>query len=80
MHNGKVQTHASNSQVVDCIVITFTFFLPQGQVLLQELDDGLSITEVVLFEVVNLLKGVLESTVSQLTCLSVVLHNFVVEY
>ena len=68
----------ATSQVVDLVIALFLFF-PESQVLLEKLDNALSITEVVLLELVNFVEGLLESVVSELTSLSVVLEHFVVE-
>ena len=66
------------SQVVD-LVITLLFLFPEGEVLLEELDDALSVTEVVLFELVDLVESLLESVISELTGLGVILEDLVVE-
>jgi len=67
------------SQVIDR-VIALLFLLPEGEVLLEELDNALGITEVVLLELVNLVESGLESEVSELAGLLVVLHDLVVEH
>ena len=69
----------STSQVIDLVVITFFLFLPESQVLLEELNDALGVTEVILLELVDLLESILESLISKLTSGLVVFHNFVVE-
>ena len=61
------------------MVVAFLFLLPEGQVLLEELDDALGVTEVVFFKLVNLVKGVLEGLVGEVTGGFVVLHGFVME-
>ena len=53
--------------------------LPEGQVLFEELDDALGVTEVILLKLVNLVKGILEGLVSKLASGLVVLHHLVVE-
>ena len=68
----------ATSQVVD-LVIAFLFFLPESQVLLEKLDDALSIAEVVLFELINLVEGLLESVVGKFASLGMVLEHLVVE-
>jgi hypothetical protein len=61
-------------------LVTFLLFvLPKSQVLLEKLDDTLSITEVILLELVDLVKSILESAISELTSGLVVLHDLVVE-
>jgi hypothetical protein len=66
------------SQVID-LVVAFLLFFPEGQVLLEKLDDALGIAEVVLLELVNLVESLLEGRVSELASLAVVLQDFVVE-
>jgi hypothetical protein len=61
-------------------LVTFLLFvLPKGQVLLEKLNDTLSITEVILLELVDLVKSILESAISELASGLVVLHDLVVE-
>jgi hypothetical protein len=55
------------------------FVFPESKVLLEEFDNALGITEVILLELVDLVKSILESLVSELAGSLVVLHNFVVE-
>ena len=69
----------ATSQVVD-LVIALLLFFPESQVLLEKLDDALSIAEVVLLELVNLVEGLLQSVVGKFTSLGVVLEHFVVEH
>ena len=56
------------------------FFLPEGEVLLEELNDGLGISEGLLIDIVNLLKSVRESGFSELAGLLMVVHHLVVEH
>ena len=46
----------ATSQVVDLVIALFLFF-PESQVLLEKLDNALSITEVVLLELVDLVES-----------------------
>ena len=69
---------ASCSQVVD-LVVTFLFLLPEGEVLLEELNDALGIAEVILLQLIDLVEGGLESSVGELAGLRVVLKHLVVE-
>jgi len=62
------------------IVLAFLFFFPESEVFFQKFDDALCVTEVVFLELVNLVEGILECSVSELTGGFVVLHHFVVEY
>ena len=66
------------SQIVDFVTV-FLFLLPESEVLLEQFDDALGVTEVVLFKLVNLVESFLEGLVSELACSLVVLHDFVVE-
>ena len=69
----------ATSQVVD-LVVALLFLLPEGEVLLEELDDALGIAEVVLLKLVDLVESLLESVISELTCFCVILEHFVVEH
>ena len=66
------------SKVID-LVTFLLFILPKGQVLLEKFNDTLCITEVILFELVDLVKSILESAISELASGLVVLHDLVVE-
>ena len=66
------------SQIVDFVTV-FLFLLPESEVLLEQFDDALGVTEVVFFKLVNLVESFLEGFVSELTGGLVVLHDFVVE-
>jgi len=68
----------SSSQVIDGI-ITLLFFLPEGQVLLEELNDALGVTEFAFFELINPFECGLEGVIGQLACFAVILHHLVVE-
>lgn len=68
-----------SSQVIDLLAIVL-FLLPQGKVFLEELNDGLSIAEIVLLKLINLIKSLLEGGVSELASLSVILKHLVVEH
>ena len=54
--------------------------LPEGEVLLEELDDGLGISEGLLVNVIDLLESVGEGLFSELAGLLVVVHDLVVEH
>jgi len=71
------KSQLGSSEVVD-VVVAF-LLLPEGQVLLEELDDALGVTEVVLLELVDLVERILEGLVSELAGSLVVLHHLVVE-
>ena len=73
---GELQTR---SQIVDGVVILFLFF-PESEVLLEELDDTLSVTEVILLKLVNLIKGILQSLICEADSLLGVLVGLVIEY
>ena len=68
----------ATSQVVD-LVIALLLFFPESQVLLEKLDDALSIAEVVLLELVNLVEGLLKSVIGKFASLGVVLQHLIVE-
>ena len=79
---GSTRRHSlgpATSQVVD-LVVAFLFLLPEGEVLLEELDDALGIAEVVLLKLVDLVEGLLESVISELARFRVILEHFVVEH
>jgi len=67
------------SEIVDFVVAVLLLVLPQGQVLLKELDDALGVAEVVLLQLVNLVESLLESLVGELASSLVVLHDLIVE-
>jgi hypothetical protein len=67
------------SEVID-LVVTFFLFFPEGEVLLEEFNDALGVTEVVLLEFIDLVESILESLVSELAGSLVVLHDLVVEH
>ena len=66
------------SQVIDLVVALLLFF-PEGQVLLEKLDDALGIAEVVLLKLVNFVEGLLEGVIGELASFGVVLQDFVIE-
>jgi len=61
------------------LLVTLLFLLPEGQVLLKQLNDALGVAEVVFLEFVDLVKGFLKGAISELAGFLVVLHHFVVE-
>jgi len=69
----------ATSQVVD-LVVALLFLFPEGEVLLEELDNALGIAEVVLLKLIDLVEGLLKSVISELTCFRMVLEHFVVEH
>jgi len=77
-HAGAWHRSSVSSKVVD-LVVALLFLLPESEVLLEELDDALGVTEVVLLELVDLVESVLEGLVGELASLFVVLENFVME-
>ena len=68
-----------SSEVVNLVIFTVFFFFPESKVLLEEFDNALGVTEVVFFELVDLVQSVLEGLVGKLTGSLVVLHDLVVE-
>ena len=75
---GQRARSAHSSEVVDLVGV-LGLLLPEGEVLLEELDDALGVTEVVLLELVDLVERVLEGGVGELAGDLVVLHDLVVE-
>ena len=67
-----------HSEVLDGVLLLF--LLPEGEVLLEELDDGLGISEGLFIDIINLLEGVREGGLTKLTGLLVVVHHFVMEH
>ena len=64
-----------SSQVVNSSVL----LLPEAEVLLEQLDDGLGVSESVLSAVVQFVERILQSSLSELASLLDVAHHFVVE-
>ena len=75
---GRLALKPAISQVIDLIVALLLFF-PEGEVLLEQLDDALGVAEVVLLQLVDLVEGLLERAVGELASLGVVLQHLVVE-
>jgi len=61
------------------LVLFLIFLLPESEVLLEQLNDGLGITEVIFLELIDFVKSLLESLIGELASSLVVLHDFVVE-
>ena len=72
-------SESSNSSKVLNGVVLVIFLLPESKILLKKLDDGLGITEVILFEFIDLVESLLKGLVSDLASLLVVLHNLILE-
>jgi len=66
------------SKVIDGVVVIF-LFLPESKVFLEEFDDALGVTEVILLELVDLVEGILEGLVSKCNSFLGVLLGLVVE-
>jgi hypothetical protein len=64
---------------VDLVAVVLLFLLPEGQVLLEELDDALCVTEIVFLEFINLVESFLKGAVGELAGGLVVFHHLVVE-
>jgi len=67
-----------SSKIVDSVITLLLF--PECQVLLEQLNDAFSVAEVILLELIDFVESLLESAISELACLVVVLENFIVEY
>ena len=65
----------SQSEILDLVLVLACslFLLPKGQVLLQKLNDALSITKVVLTELVNLIESALKGIFGEFASLCAVL-------
>jgi hypothetical protein len=64
---------------VDLVAVVLLFLFPEGQVLLEELDDALGVAEIVFLEFIDLVKCFLKGAVGELAGGLVVLHHLVVE-
>jgi len=67
------------SKVIDGVVVIF-LFLPESKVFLEEFDDALGVTEVILLELVDLVEGILEGLVGKCDGFLGVLLGLVVEH
>ena len=65
------------SQVFNCILTVFLF--PERKVLLEELNDGLGVSEGFLIDVINLFESLSEGALSEFTGFLVIVHDLVVE-
>ena len=68
----------ATSQVVD-LVVALLFLLPEGKILLEELNDALGVAEIIFFQLIDLIEGFLQGLVRKLAGLRVVLKDLVVE-
>ena len=62
IHSSKSSsTHGAKriSEIVDLVVAVLLLVLPQGQVLLEELDDALGVAEIVFLEFIDLVESFL---------------------
>jgi hypothetical protein len=66
-----------SSEVLDGVLLLL--FFPERQVLLEELNDGLGISEGLFVDIVNLLESIRQSLLTELTGRLVVVHNLVME-
>ena len=69
---------SQNSEILNGVLLLF--LLPEGEVLLEELDDGLGISEGLFVNVVNLLESIREGLLTEFTGLLVVVHDLIVEH
>ena len=65
------------SEIFDGVVTLF--LLPETEVLLEELDDRLGISEGFFIDIIDLLQGLGQSLLTKFTGLFVVIHHFIVE-
>ena len=61
------------------MVLLLVFLFPESEVLLEQLNDRLGIAEIILLELINFVKSLLEGLIGELTGSLVVLYNFLVE-
>jgi len=66
------------SEIIDGVLLFL--FLPEGEVLLEEFDDGLGISESFLVDVIDLFEGIGQGCLTELAGLLVVVHHLVVEH
>lgn len=59
----------SSSLKLSLLLVVSTLFLPQGEILTEEFDDGLSVTEGLLIAVVKAVKGILKGLLTKFTSL-----------
>ena len=72
------RSQQGRSEVLDSVLLLF--LLPEGEILLEELDDGFGISEGFFINIVDLLKSVGKSLFTKFTSLFVVVHNLIVEH
>lgn len=68
----------SRSEVLN--VVLLLLFLPEGKVLLEKLNDGFSISESFLVDIIDLLESIRQSLLTKGAGLFVVIHNLIVEH
>lgn len=61
------------------VVISIFLFLPQCQILFQQLNDWLGISEVIFSNIINLFQCLLKTLICQLNSLFVIFHDFIVK-
>ena len=68
------------SHVLNVVLVPFFLVFPEGQVLLEQLNDGLGITEIFLWYFVYLIECKLQCLFSKLACFLLVLHHLIVKH
>ena len=66
------------SEIFDSVLTIF--FLPKAEVLLKEFNDGLGISESLLIDIIDVLKCLAQSLLTEFACFLVIAHHFVLEY
>ena len=61
------------------MVLLLVFLLPESKILLEQLNDRLGIAKIILLELINFVKSLLEGLIGELTGSLVVLHDFLME-
>ena len=74
----KVSGIQQQSEILDGVLLFL--LLPEGKILLKELNDGFGISEGLLIHVIDLLKSIWKSLFSEFAGLLVVVHNLIVEH
>ena len=78
IQNIRALARGNSSEVLDGVLLLL--FLPEGEVLLEQLDDALGVSKGLLIDIVDFLKGIRQGLLTELAGLLVVVHHFVMEH
>jgi hypothetical protein len=78
IQNIRALARGNSSEVLDGVLLLL--FLPEGEVLLEQLDDALGVSKGLLIDIVDFLKGIRQGLLTELAGLLVVVHHLVVEH